>query len=69
MAYTVRTNGVDFTRPNACLDTDTAFDFVDEVERIVARLGEPVPLIEVVEEDGTVFWSNGNENTGGFLDG
>lgn len=56
--FTVRTNGIDFSRPNGVSDSDAAFAMVDAIEAQCQQLEMDFPLIEIVESDGTVFWSN-----------
>lgn len=56
--FTVRTNGLDFSRPNAIVDSDAAFAMVEAIEAQCRVTGLDLPVIHIVEEDGTVFWSN-----------
>jgi hypothetical protein len=65
MLLTVRTNGLQYSRNGQSIDA--AFAIVDSIEFQCEQSGDPVPLIEITEDDngGNVFWTNGNESTGG----
>lgn len=68
MLLTVRTNGQPFSREGQSIDA--AFAIVDSIEVRCEQMGEPVPLIEITEDDngGQVFWTNDNENTRGLAE-
>jgi hypothetical protein len=58
MLLTVFVNGHQFSRPDQSIDA--AFAIVDAAEFMAEKLGEPVPLIEVRQNDngGEIFWTN-----------